>query len=71
MFSFSIGQDNWIVICDFDLFKDAMNREEFQNRPVIEPLSDFIFRVSLRVRPKQNYIFTNMYSVHKSLVVFL
>ena len=46
VFSFSIGPDNWIVICDFELYKDAMNREEFQNRPVIEPMSDFIFRVS-------------------------
>jgi hypothetical protein len=34
------------VICDFKLFKEAMNKDEFNNRPLQGALSDFAFKVS-------------------------
>jgi len=45
IFTFRMGPDNWLAICDFKLFKEAMHRDEFQDRPSLGALADTLFPV--------------------------
>jgi hypothetical protein len=44
----NFGHENWVVICDFKLVKEAMSKDEFTNRPQIGAFADFVFVVSDR-----------------------
>ncbi len=41
----SLGSDDWVVICDFKLFKEAMSKYEFLERPALGAFKDFFFKV--------------------------
>ena len=46
VFSFNLGSENWVAICDYAILKEAFSKDAFNNRPSLGALDDFSFVVS-------------------------
>ena len=66
MFSLYLGNDPFVIVSDFDLYKEAMSKEELLYRPKLGASDDFFFpdeHGKLKMRKKIKHIPNLEYTV--------